>query len=77
MENHTFNMTENITKEDNLEDFEEFDLRDAINVGAYSLMSASKVLFWRIYFLVNVQWLNIGFLMSVSNLKYKMVELDW
>ena len=45
MENHTFNMSENITKEDNLEDFEEFDLRDAINVGAYSLMSASKVLF--------------------------------
>ena len=45
MKNHTFNMTENITKEDNLEDFEEFDLRDAINVGAYSLMSASKVLF--------------------------------
>ena len=83
MENHTFNTTENITKEDNLEDFEEFDLRDAINVGAYSLMSASKVLFWRIYFLVNVQWqwINIGFLMAVSSLKYEIVknilELDW
>ena len=50
MENHTFNfnISENINKEDNLEDFEEFDLRDAINVGAYSVMSASKDLF-RIY----------------------------
>ena len=37
MENHTFNIIE---KEDDLEDFEEFDLRDAINVGAYSVMSA-------------------------------------
>ena len=37
------NLSENITTEDNLEDFEEFDLRDAINVGAYSVMSASKV----------------------------------
>lgn len=44
-ENHTINLNENITTEDNLEDFEEFDLRDAINVGAYSVMSASKVLF--------------------------------
>ena len=43
MEDHTFNMSVNFTKED-LEDFEEFDLRDAINVGAYSVMSASKVL---------------------------------
>ena len=25
-----------------LEDFEEFDLRDALNVGAYSLMSCSE-----------------------------------
>ena len=40
--NNTFNLSE---KEDNLEDFEEFDFRDAINVGAYSVMSASKVLF--------------------------------
>ena len=46
MENYFFNISENITTEDNLEDFEEFDLRDAINVGAYSVMSASKVLFW-------------------------------
>ena len=37
MENHTDNISE---KEDDLEDFEEFDLRDAINVGAYSVMSA-------------------------------------
>ena len=44
-ENHTINLIENITTKDNLEDFEEFDLRDAINVGAYSVMSASKVLF--------------------------------
>ena len=33
-------------KEDNvtvvLEDFEEFDLRDALNVGAYSLMSCGE-----------------------------------
>ena len=43
--NHTVNLSENITEEDILEDFEEFDLRDAINVGAYSVMSASKVLF--------------------------------
>ena len=28
--------------EEQLEDFEVFDLRDAMNVGAYSLMSASK-----------------------------------
>ena len=46
MENYTFNTSENISKEDNLEDFEEFDLRDAINVGAYSMMSAGNVLFW-------------------------------
>ena len=44
MEDHTFNMSENFTKED-LEDFEEFDLRDAINVGAYSVMSASEFCF--------------------------------
>ena len=42
MENHTDNISE---KEDDLEDFEEFDLRDAINVGAYSVMSVGKVLF--------------------------------
>ena len=42
MEKHTFNISK---KEDDLEDFEEFDHRDAINVGAYSVMSASKVLF--------------------------------
>ena len=43
--NHSVNLSENIIEDDNLEDFEEFDLRDAINVGAYSVMSASKVLF--------------------------------
>ena len=31
--------------EEQLEDFEVFDLRDAMNVGAYSLMSASKEIF--------------------------------
>ena len=45
------NATEEIRDSPNeqLEDFEEFDLRDAINVAAYSLMSASKILickFW-------------------------------
>ena len=32
------------SSKEHLEDFEEFDLRDAVNVAAYSLMSASKSL---------------------------------
>ena len=33
------------SSKEHLEDFEEFDLRDAVNVAAYSLMSASKSLY--------------------------------
>ena len=75
MENHTFNfnISDNITKEDNLEDFEEFDLRDAINVGAYSVMSASKVLFRIFEFSVMLKvkgfFSRMGFFISISNQK--------
>ena len=40
--NFSTNVSDNVTGEDILEDFEVFDLRDAINVGAYSVMSASR-----------------------------------
>ena len=40
--NFSTNVSDNVTSEDILEDFEVFDLRDAINVGAYSVMSASR-----------------------------------
>ena len=37
----------NIAKQNNevIEDFEVFDLRDGLNVAAYSIMSSSKLLF--------------------------------
>ena len=42
--NSSTNVRDNVTSEDSLEDFEVFDLRDAINVGAYSVMSASRLI---------------------------------
>ena len=42
--NFSTNVSDNVTGEDILEDFEVFDLRDAINVGAYSVMSASRLI---------------------------------
>ena len=42
--NSSVNVHDNETSEDSLEDFEVFDLRDAINVGAYSMMSASRLI---------------------------------
>ena len=42
--NSSTNVHDNVTSEDSLEDFEVFDLRDAINVGAYSVMSASRLI---------------------------------
>ena len=42
--NFSTNVSDNVTSEDILEDFEVFDLRDAINVGAYSVMSASRLI---------------------------------
>ena len=40
--NKTLDMNDSIEVLEPLEDFEVFDLRDAVNVAAYSLMSASK-----------------------------------
>ena len=39
--NYSMVVVDNITEV--LEDFEEFDLRDALNVGAYSLMSFGEL----------------------------------
>ena len=42
--NKTLEFNDSLEVEEQLEDFEVFDLRDAVNVAAYSLMSASKTL---------------------------------
>ena len=40
--NKTLDTNDSLEVSEQLEDFEVFDLRDAVNVAAYSLMSASK-----------------------------------
>ena len=40
--NKTQEINDSLEVVEQLEDFEVFDLRDAVNVAAYSLMSASK-----------------------------------
>ena len=40
--NKTLEINDSLEVVEQLEDFEVFDLRDAVNVVAYSLMSASK-----------------------------------